>query len=228
VTPQEQKHMAMALTFELSKVEIPEIRKKVLGHLNVIDEKLGAKVADGLGMTGEAIAATPAAKPIDLEPSPALRLYGKYKPTLKGRKVGVLLADGFDATLKDALVAAIKKEEATPAIIAPKVGGVMDSAGKKVAAEMALSGSPSIMFDAVAVLAGAAGDKSLIAEPDAVSFLMDADRHLKAIALAGVSNLAKKTHVQGVVGVTDLRASSDISQFLDAARNGKVWEREAA
>jgi catalase len=228
VTPQEQKHMAMALTFELSKVEIPEIRKKMLGHLNVIDEKLGAKVADGLGMTGEAIAATPAAKPIDLQPSPALRLYGKYKPTLKGRKVGVLLADGFDAKLKDALVAAIKKEEATPAIIAPKVGGVMDSAGKKVMAEMALSGSPSIMFDAVAVLAGAAGDKALSAEPDAVSFLMDADRHLKAIALAGVSNLAKKTHVEGVVGVTDLRASSDISQFLDAARNGKVWERDAA
>jgi catalase len=228
VTPQEQKHIAMALTFELSKVEILEIRKKMLGHLNVIDEKLGAKVADGLGMTGEAIAATPAAKPIDLDPSPALRLYGKYKPTLKGRKIGVLLADGFDAQLKDALVAAVKKEGATPAIIAPKVGGVMDAGGKKTAAEMALSGSPSIMFDAVAVLAGAAGDKSLSAEPDAVSFLMDADRHLKAIAIAGVQNLAKKTHVEGVAGVTDIRGTGDISKFIDFARNGKVWERDTA
>jgi catalase len=218
----------MALTFELSKVEIPEIRKKMLGHLNVIDEKLGAKVADGLGMTGEAIAATPAAKPIDLDPSPALRLYGKYKPTLKGRKVGILLADGFDTKLKDALVAAVKKEGATPAIIAPKVGGVMDSSGKKIMAEMALSGSPSIMFDAVAVLAGPAGDKSLSAEPDAISYLMDADRHLKAIAVAGISNLAKKTHVDGVVGVTDLRANSDISKFIDFARNGKVWDRDTA
>jgi catalase len=228
VTAQEQKHIAMALTFELSKVEIPEIRKKMLGHLNVIDEKLGGKVADGLGMTSEAIAATPAAKPIDLDPSPALRLYGKYKPTLKGRKVGILLADGFDAKLKDALVAAVKKEGATPAIVAPKVGGVMDSAGKKIMAEMALSGSPSIMFDAVAVLAGPAGDKSLSAEPDAISFLMDADRHLKAITIAGASNLAKKTHVDGVVGVTDLRGNGDISKFIDFARNGKVWERDTA
>jgi catalase len=105
-----------------------------------------------------------------------LRLYGKYKTTLDGRKVGILLADGFDAKLKDALVAAVRKEKATPAIIAPKVGEVMDSAGKKVMAEVALSASPSIMFDAVAVLAGPAGDKSLSAEPDAVSFLMDADR----------------------------------------------------
>jgi len=228
VTPQEQKHIATALTFELGKVEIPEIRKKMLGHLNVIDEKLGAKVADGLGMTGEAIAATPAAKPIDLDPSPALRLYGKYKPTLKGRKVGILLADGFDAKLKDALVAAVKKEGATPAIIAPKVGGVMDSAGKKIIAEMALSGSPSIMFDAVAVLGGPAGDKSLGAEPNAISFLMDADRHLKAITIAGVPNLAKKTHVDGVVGVTDLRGNGEISKFIDFARNGKVWERDTA
>jgi len=199
-----------------------------LGYLNVIDEKLGAKVADGLGMTAEAIAATSAAKPIDLDPSPALRLYGKYKPTLKGRKVGILLADGFDAKLKDALVAAVKKEGATPAIIAPKVGGVMDSAGKKIMAEMALSGSPSIMFDAVAMFAGPPGDKSLSAEPDAISFLMDADRHLKAIALAGVSNLAKKTHVEGVVGVTDLRANGDVSKFIDFARDGKVWERDTA
>jgi hypothetical protein len=57
---------------------------------------------------------------------------------------------------------------------------------------------------------------------------MDADRHLKAIALAGVSNLAKKTHVEGVVGVTEFRASADISKFIDFARNGKVWERDTA
>jgi catalase len=228
VTPQEQKHMAMALTFELSKVDIPDIRRKMLGHLEVIDKELANKVADGLGMAGEAIAATPAAKPIDLDASPALRLYGKYKPTLKGRKVGVLLADGFDPKLQSALVAAIKKEGATPAIIAPKVGGVTDSGGKKLVAEMALSGSPSVLFDAVAVLAGPNGDKALSAEPDAVSFLMDADRHLKAIALAGVSGLAKKTQVSGVVGVTELGASGDISKFIEFARNGKVWERDTA
>jgi catalase len=228
VTPQEQKHMAMALTFELSKVDIPDIRRKMLGHLTIIDEKLATKVADGLGMTGEAITMTPAAKPIDLDPSPALRLYGKYKPTLKGRKVGLLLADGFDPKLQTALVAAIKKEEATPAIIAPKVGGVVDSGGKKLAAEMALSGSPSVLFDAVAILAGPNGDKSLSSDPDAITFLMDADRHLKAIALAGVSGLTKKVQTSGVPGIIELRGTGDISKFLDFARNGKVWERDTA
>ena len=90
VTPQEQKHIAMALTFELSKVDIIEIRRKMLGHLDVIDPKLGAKVAEDLGMPGEALKANPAAMPIDLDVSPALRLYvwGPYKPTLEGRKSG--------------------------------------------------------------------------------------------------------------------------------------------
>jgi catalase len=226
VTPQEQRHMAQALTFELSKVEIPQIRKKMLGHLNIIDKTLGETVAEELGMPGEAITITPAATPIDLDPSPALRLYGKYEPTLKGRKVGVLLASGFNLKLMNALVAAIEKEGATAAIIAPKVGGVEDSGGAKRAAEMALSGSPSVLFDAVAVLAGPAGDKALSADPDAVGFLMDACRHLKAIALSEVPDLAAKADARNRSGITDLKATKDIPAFIDFARQGKVWDRE--
>lgn len=80
----------------------------MLGHLNIIDKALGATVAEELGMPGEATKM--ARMPIDLDPSPALRLYGKYQPTLNGRKVGVLLAPGFDPKVKNALIAAIKKE----------------------------------------------------------------------------------------------------------------------
>jgi len=228
VTPQEQKHIAMALTFELSKVAIVEIRRRMLGHLEVIDPKLGARVAEELGMPGEALKAIPASAPIDLDISPALRLYGKYEPTLKGRKVGVLLAAGFNLKLKNALLAAIKKEGATPAMIAPMVGGVKDSEGTKHPAEMALSGSPSVLFDAVIVLAGPDGDRALSGNPDAVGFLMDACRHLKAIGLSGVPGLAAKTQIDGEAGVIDLGLARDIQKFLELARNGKIWEREPA
>jgi catalase len=226
VTPQEQKHIAEALTFELSKVDLAPIRQRVLGHLNVIDEKLGAKVADELGMTGQAMAVTPARKPIDLKPSPALRLYDKYPPTLKGRKVAVLLANGFNLKLKNSLVGALKKEGATPAIVAPKVGGVEDSTGAKQPAEMALRGSPSVLFDAVAILAGPDGDKKLAADPDAVNFLMDACRHLKAIGLSGVPELTAKAGAASLPGVVDLGAGKGLAGFVDFARKGKVWDRE--
>ena len=36
--------------FELSKVDIVAIRKRVLGHLVIIDESLGSQVAEELGM----------------------------------------------------------------------------------------------------------------------------------------------------------------------------------
>ena len=166
--------------------------------------------------------------PVDLDVSPALRLYGKYKPTLKGRKIGVLLAAGFNLKLKNALVIAIKKEGATPAIIAPMVGGVKDSEATKHPAEMALAGSPSVLFDAVVVLAGSDGDKALSGNPDAVGFLMDACRHLKAIGLSGTPELAAKTRVDGEAGVTVLGSTKEIERFLDFARNGKIWEREPA
>ncbi len=49
-TVPEQKHIAMALTFELSKVETMVIRERMVSHLLNIDEALGAAVADKLGM----------------------------------------------------------------------------------------------------------------------------------------------------------------------------------
>ena len=61
-TPIEQQHMANALTFELSKVQTPEIRSRMVSHLLNIDEELAKKVGQGLRLK-EMPAAAPAAKP---------------------------------------------------------------------------------------------------------------------------------------------------------------------
>jgi catalase len=49
-TVTEQTHIAMALTFELSKVETPVIRERMVSHLRNIDEGLAATVAEKLGL----------------------------------------------------------------------------------------------------------------------------------------------------------------------------------
>src|SRR3546814_4383587 len=46
----EQKHIGDALVLELSKVERPDIRSRVVSHLLHIDATLAATVADGLGL----------------------------------------------------------------------------------------------------------------------------------------------------------------------------------
>ena len=81
----EQAHIAHALVFELSKVETPAVRERVVGHLRLIDADLAQRVADGLGLAGLPPAAQAAVETQDLPPSPALRLIGKNKPTLRGR-----------------------------------------------------------------------------------------------------------------------------------------------
>jgi catalase len=226
VTLPEQKHMSHALTFELSKVETEAIRLRMLGHLMLIDKSLGETVSSALGTDGKAEKIAPAKNPIDLEPSPALRLYDKTKPTLEGRKVGLLLGAGFDPNLKNDLVARIEKENAKAAIITSRIQGEQDAQGRAVPGQMALSGSPSVLFDAVVVLAGKGGDDALANDPNAVAFLTDAVRHCKAIGFTGIPALAAKSQLKTGPGIVDFARASKIGDFISAARQGRFWERE--
>src|SRR5581483_9637962 len=99
-TPVEQGHIARALIFELSKVERPDIRKRMVSHLPHIDSDLAEQVAGGLGMTDPIEPLTPARKPIsDLKPSKALSIMENGPQSFAGRKVGVLVTDGTDRKL---------------------------------------------------------------------------------------------------------------------------------
>ncbi|HEY4762623.1 MAG TPA: catalase [Candidatus Acidoferrales bacterium] len=226
ITPPEQKHLANALTFELGKLETVAIRLRMLGHLSLIDRGLADKVSAALGADGQGDQVTAAKNPVDLEPSPALRLYGKFKPTLKGRKVGLLLGAGFDDKFKKELVSAIKDEGAKVAVLASKIQGEFDSDKRLHRADMALRASPSVLFDAVVALSGPEGDKKLAGDPNAVSFLTDAKRHCKAVGLSGIPSLAKESGVEEEPGVIYITGKTGVKDFISASRIGRFWERE--
>src|SRR5271156_3993546 len=223
----EQRHLANALTFELGKVETESIRLRMLGHLQLIDRDLADTVASNLGAEGKAEKITPAKHPVDLKPSPALRLYGKTKPTLEGRKVGLLLGAGFDDKLKRDLVNQIESEGAKVAVVAAKIQGETDAEGKAHAADMALRASPSVLFDAVAILAGPDGDKSFAGDPNAEAFLMDATRHCKAGGFSGIPSLSRKAGLKKEKGLLDITEKAGLKSFIAAGRTGRFWEREA-
>jgi catalase len=226
ITPPEQKHLASALIFELGKLETEAIRLRMLGHLLLIDRALADTVIRNLGAEGKADKITPAKTPVDLAPSPALRLYGKTKPTLQGRKVGMLLGGGFDDKLKRDLVTQIEAQGAKVAFITGKIQGEMDADGQLHAADMALRASPSVLFDAVVILAGPDGDKKLAADPNAQAFVTDAKRHCKAVGLSGVATLMKKVGVTEQPGIVELAGKGGTKAFIAAAKTGRFWERE--
>jgi len=220
--PAEQTHLVSALVFELSKVTIDAIRTRTLSNLVNVDPDLAKRVAVGLNVDLPK-ASAPAAPVQDMDPSLALRIIGGELEldTLKGRKVGVLIADGSDAKAIKALTKAITAEGAKAVIIAPKAGGAKLSDGSLLKADGQLAGTPSVTVDAVAIVLSADGCKLLLKEAAAIQFVMDAFGHLKAI---GASDEAKplldKAGVEPDDGVTGLG-----DDFVKAAGK-RYWDRE--
>ncbi|HMG21811.1 MAG TPA: catalase [Kofleriaceae bacterium] len=227
MTPPEQRHIVGAFSFELSKVETLAVRTRMLGHLAVIERELHDRVATAMGMQGMADAIRPAVAPRDLAPSPALSLLGRAPATLRGRRVGVLLGDGFDAELVAMLAAALDKQQAGVELVGPRIGGARPAHGDPVPVNHTIGGGPSVMFDAVAIVSGAAAIPGLLADPAAVAWVSDAFVHCKVIAAAATAGpLLDAARVVRDAGVIDLAGDGAIGRFITAAKGGRIWSRE--
>ena len=222
-TSYEQAHIASALVFELSKVENLHIRKAIVGHLRHIDEALARRVAAGLAFDKIPDAPPAAAPVLKMKTSPALQIIGKMKDTLMGRAIGILIADGSDGAVIKKIKKASTDAGATVKIIAPKVGGAKLADGSMLAADGQLAGTPSVLFDAVAVILSDEGAKALSMESAAIDFVRDAFGHLKAIAAdIGGQMLLKTANVGQDAGVVN---ASDKDAFITAAKT-RQWDRE--
>ncbi|NKN13981.1 catalase [Rhizobium laguerreae] len=229
-TPPEQRHIAAALTFELSKVETPVIRERMVSHLMNIDETLASKVGHALGfksMPKPADAAMPTRQ--DLEPSPALSIVERGPKRFEGRKLGILVSDGTDAAIFKALLAEITEQKAAFEVIAPKIGGVTLSDGNWIEAHQMIDGGPSVLYDAVALLPSAEGTGDLLKEATARDFVADAFVHCKYIGYVETAlPLIQKAGIADSLdeGVMALAAAKDVPAFIKALGKLRVWGRE--
>jgi catalase len=191
--------------------------------LRNIEEDLAKRVADGLALDKLPSAPSPAAPVQDLEPSPALQIIGKMKNLLQGRAIGILVADGSDGAVINEVRKAATDAGATVKIVAPKVGGAKLADGSMLEADGQLAGTPSVMFDAIAVILSAEGAKMLSKESAAIDFVHNAFGHLKAIAFdQGGEALLQKANIDRDKGVV---AVNDIAGFIAAAKT-RQWDRE--
>ena len=226
----EHQHIAAALTFELSKVQTPVIRERMVSHLLNIDKKLAGNVAAALGlkaMPKPADAAMPTRQ--DLDASPALGLVENGPQRFEGRKLGILVTDGTDAALLNAIKKALAKAGATFEIIAPKVGGAKASDGSWIEADQMIDGGPSVLYDAVALLPAAAAMDDLVQESTARDFAADAFAHCKFIGyVEAVMPLFEKAGIAASLdeGCVALKSSKDAAGFIAALGQLRLWARE--
>ena len=197
----EKNHLVQALRFELGKVEVAEIRARMVAMLAQVDGTLAGRVAKGLGLDVSQKLQTPLnmsvpadgnvkeyqPKPVkkNVENSPALSMANTVKDSVKTRKVAILGADGFD----DAAVAAMKKAlieaGAQTKLVAPRLGFLKSSKGAEAKVDFSLLTASSVMFDAVYIPGGEKSAKALQEQVEALEFVQEAFKHCKTIAANG-------------------------------------------
>jgi catalase len=231
-TEVEQRHIIDAFVFELSKCDKEAIRTRMVAGLRNVDEQLARAVADGLGLK-ELPEPVPAARPTmsDLEPSPALSILNNGPDSFAGRKLGILVTDGADATVLSDLQAAAEKEGTVVQVIAPTRGGVQASDGSLVAGDEKIGGGPSVLYDAVAIVASEEGATQLAGQPAARDFVSDAFAHFKFIAYtAGARRLFEAVGLGSKLddGCVQLNGDGGAEQFLTQCRQVRHWQRMSA
>ena len=227
-TPVEQDHIVAAYTFELGKCEVEAVRSRVVSHLRNVDEELASRVAEGLGLDLPEAAEAAVAPRTDLPASDALSILKNGPKSFAGRKLGILVSDGADAAVIEALKQAVIDVGATFEFIAPAIGGAQLSDGSHQPADQHVQGGPSVLYDAVVLAPGADSAADLAKKSSAKDFVSDAFAHQKFIGyVAAAQPLLKAAGIGDDLdeACIELDASSAAS-FIDQLAPLRFWERD--
>ena len=233
-TDVEKTHIVKAYRFELTKVQTPAVRRRVVATLRNVDEELAGRVADGLGIPlpeplPRALGRAP--RP-EVETSPTLSLTARPgNGDIATRHIAILIDDEFDSAAISAHAVLLEKG-AVPRFVGPRLGTFMSSAGTDVEAEISLEAGPAVVYDAVILPGGPAAAK-LAGNGAAVEFVKDMYRHCKAIlAPADADPILDKVGVPKKApedsGLVRTRGGDPggLDRFIAAIAAHRAYERE--
>jgi catalase len=186
----EKQHIVRAFRFELTKVQVTAVRRRVVAQLRNVAEELAQAVAQGLGMT-ELPEPLPnlleqAPEP-EIEQSPALSLLSRPGEVgIRTRRVALLVADGVDGEGALAIHQALSSQGAVPRFVGVVMGHAESSTGDAVEVEVSLEAAPSVLWDACVILDG---ETALAQSGHAVEFVKDQYRHCKPMLVLGAGAL---------------------------------------
>jgi catalase len=230
----EKAHIVRAFRFELTKVQVPAIRERMLANLANVDADLVSLVASGLGLE------VPAPSPVVMEvsrpevtTSPALSLLARPGDgRIATRKVAILVAAGVDGEGAMAVHQALTDAGAVPRLLAARLGAVDSSTGDALDPDGTLETMPSCTFDAVVIPDGALAAVALSELGHAVEFVKDQYRHCKAILAfgAGRALLEKATIPLGaddpaLILADSGKAPAALKSFVAALARHRNWDR---
>jgi catalase len=231
-TEPEQRHIIDAFVFELSKCDRPDIRRRMVAQLRNVGDDLAQAVADGLGLTGLPDPAPAAREPVhDLPASGALSILKNGPDSFTGRKIGILATDGVDGGLLSSLTSEAERHGVNVELVAATVGGVEPAdGGDRLPADQKIDGAPSVLYDAVVILATKSGAAELANMPAARDFVSDAYAHCKFIGYT--ADTVPLFEASGVASHLDegfIRVDeASPAEFLRQCGQLRLWSRQLA
>jgi catalase len=192
MTPPERRHLLRAFRFELGKVERTAIRQRVVDLFANVDVGFAREIAQGVGVDPPAKPTAPRRPPPGrgkktVEASPAVSILANppQEPSIRTRKIAVLVADGVRAADVGALEAAAIGEGAAIEVVAQRLGAVATEEGPPLDAHRTFLTAASVLYDSVFLAGGEAAARRLAADPHARVWVDEAYRHCKTIGAVG-------------------------------------------
>ncbi|KAF3075648.1 hypothetical protein CFAM422_002432 [Trichoderma lentiforme] len=234
----EKSHMLAAFSFELSHCDEPIVYERLVKRLADIDLGLAQSVGKMVGgavpdKVGQANHGKKAKGLSQME-------YLPDEPIIASRRIGIIVADGYDPIAFNAIYGAIQGAKAVPLVIGTHRSETFadgeSQSGKGIVPDHHLEGQRSTMFDALFVPGGKQAIETLSKNGRALHYIREAFGHLKAIGATGegVLLVEKALQLPTVVTSSDNEAVESygvvtlksvhperLGEMVSAAKNAK-------
>ncbi|UKZ88753.1 catalase A [Trichoderma asperellum] len=183
----EKSHLMAAFSFELDHCDEPIVYERLVKRLTDIDiglaqsvgEMVGGAVPDNKGQPNHGKKAKGLSQ---LE-------YLPETPMIASRRIGIIIADGYDPIAFNAMYGAAQGAQAIPLVISTHRSRTFADGeskdGKGIIADHHLEGQRSTMFDAIFVPGGKQAIETLSKNGRALHYIREAFGHLKPIGATG-------------------------------------------
>ncbi len=240
-TPVEKSHIVHAFRFELSRVQTPAVRERVIAMMANAAPELAERLAEGLGMD------VPAPLPRALEKvrkpevtaSPSLSLFARAgEGGIRTRRIAILVAGGANGQTAQRIHEQLARQGAVPRVVGPEMGSVLTTNGDELEVELSMEATPSVLYDALAVVGGKGAIESLMKVGLALEFVKDQYRHCKPILAVGTgrellesagipATLVSGDRDPGLIFLDEGEVDGGLPQFIEAIAKHRHFERES-
>lgn len=239
-TPTEKAHVIGGFRFELTKVQTPAIRERVVSMLANVADDLAQPLAVALGMD------MPAPQPRAMEnpPTPevtvsaALSLFARPGDGgIQTRRVAILVADGVNGDAVKKVYGALGERGAVPRVVGARLGKVRSANGESLEVEVTMEAAGAALYDALVVPSGDEAAVALGKLGQALEFVKDQYRHCKPILALGAgtdflenagipSTLPSGEPDPGLILIRDENAAKALPAFIAAIAQHRHFARE--